>query len=181
MPMTKLFGQSPTGMNATGESDMRMYYDGIKQQQETNLLIPVTMFYQCLARSEGIALPEGFGLSFRSLWSMSEEDKAETANKDSAAIVAEYNAGFISNQQALLEKKQLSKTTGRGTNITNEDIKNASTETGSEREQKMMKEQMKMAKEGHEREGEEHELNMTAAEKDIGQQGGKPNGKAKAA
>lgn len=181
MPMTKLFGQAPVGMNSTGESDLRMYYDGILQQQEMTLRIPVTVFYQCLARSEGIKLPEGFALGFRSLWSLSDDAKAEIASKDSNSIVQEVNAGMISPQMALKEKKQLSKTTGRGTNITVEDIEAASNETGLEREQDMIDEQMKMQKETHERSGEEHDMNMTAAEEDIGQQGGKPNGKAKEA
>jgi phage-related protein (TIGR01555 family) len=178
MPMTKLFGQSPVGMNSTGESDLRMYYDGLGQQQELQLRIPVTMFYQCLARSEGIKLPEGFSLGFRSLWSMSEESKSEIAARDSQGIVAEYNAGIISDQMALKEIKQLSKITGRGTNITDDDIKAASNETGSQRQQEMMETQLDMTKEKHEREGESHELNMTAAEQDISQQGGKANGKA---
>ena len=33
-PMTRLFGMSPAGMNATGESDLRNYYDMISQMQE---------------------------------------------------------------------------------------------------------------------------------------------------
>lgn len=178
MPMTKLFGQSPTGMNATGESDMRMYYDGLSQQQDSQLRIPLTVFYQCLARSEGVTLPEGFGLQFRSMWTLSDEQKAEIANKDTTTISTDYNAGYISERMALKEKKQLSKTTGRGTNITDEDIAAASNETGASRQDEMMGEQLTMSKEKHEREGESHELNMTAAEEDIGQQGGKPNGKA---
>ncbi len=178
MPMTKLFGQSPVGMNSTGESDLQMYYDGLAQQQEANLRIPVTMFYQILARSEGITLPEGFSLIFRNLWTPSEKEKSEIASQDSAAIVAEYNAGFITEQMALKEKKQLSKTTGRGTNITDKDIAKASNVSGAKREQDMMDTQMDMQQESHKREGESHEMEMSAAEEDIGQQGGKPNGKA---
>lgn len=34
IPVTKLFGTAPTGMNATGESDMRNFYDKIRTQQE---------------------------------------------------------------------------------------------------------------------------------------------------
>ena len=35
-PVTKLFGRSPAGMNATGESDMRNYYDYIDGLRETD-------------------------------------------------------------------------------------------------------------------------------------------------
>lgn len=179
MPMTKLFGQAPVGMNSTGESDLRMYYDGLGQQQNMQLLIPTTVFYQCLARSEGITLPEGFALQFRSLWSLSDEVKSTIAKTDSDAIVAELNVGMISPKTALMEKKQLSKTTGRGTNVTDDDIKKASDETGADRERDMMDEQMKMTKESHVREGESHEAGLTLASSEA--EGGKPNGKAKAA
>lgn len=36
-PVTKLFGRSPAGMNATGESDMQNYYDAIETEQENEL------------------------------------------------------------------------------------------------------------------------------------------------
>jgi hypothetical protein len=32
-PLVRMFGQSPVGMNSTGESDLRTYYDGIKKDQ----------------------------------------------------------------------------------------------------------------------------------------------------
>ena len=37
IPVTKLFGRSPAGMNATGESDMQNYYDTIEERQESEL------------------------------------------------------------------------------------------------------------------------------------------------
>ncbi|HWH86172.1 MAG TPA: DUF1073 domain-containing protein [Pseudomonas sp.] len=35
IPVTKLFGTAPTGMNATGESDMRNFYDKVRTWQES--------------------------------------------------------------------------------------------------------------------------------------------------
>ena len=37
VPCTLLFGRSPAGMNATGESESRNFYDAVKQEQETKL------------------------------------------------------------------------------------------------------------------------------------------------
>ncbi len=37
IPVTKLFGRSPAGLNATGESDMANYYDAIEEKQEADL------------------------------------------------------------------------------------------------------------------------------------------------
>ena len=36
-PMTKLFGRSPAGMNATGESDLKNYYDYVDTLRESRL------------------------------------------------------------------------------------------------------------------------------------------------
>ena len=53
IPVTKLFGRSPDGMNATGEADMRNYYERIASLQERMLrpalerLLPVLMM-SCL-------------------------------------------------------------------------------------------------------------------------------------
>jgi phage-related protein (TIGR01555 family) len=35
-PVTKLFGRSPAGMNATGENDLKNYYDAVRSQQKSN-------------------------------------------------------------------------------------------------------------------------------------------------
>ena len=43
IPLTRLFGQSPAGLNSTGESDIRMYYDNVKQEQERRLRVGVGM------------------------------------------------------------------------------------------------------------------------------------------
>ncbi|MFQ8761936.1 MAG: anti-CBASS protein Acb1 family protein [Intestinimonas sp.] len=37
IPVTKLFGRSPAGMNATGESDLRNYYDYVDTLREAKL------------------------------------------------------------------------------------------------------------------------------------------------
>ena len=41
IPVTRLFGRSPAGMNATGESDLTNYYDKIVAEQETKLKDPL--------------------------------------------------------------------------------------------------------------------------------------------
>ena len=37
IPASRLFGRSPSGLNATGESDLKMYYEKIGQLQENYL------------------------------------------------------------------------------------------------------------------------------------------------
>jgi phage-related protein (TIGR01555 family) len=132
MPLTRLFGQSPTGMSATGESDLRTYYDGIHQKQARWVKVPLTNIYRAMAQSEGIKLPEGFSLDFRSLWVLSDQDKAGLGATDSTSVMNVFNAGVISPQTALKELRQLSKISGRFTNISDEEIDAASPTTGAQ-------------------------------------------------
>lgn len=122
IPLTRLLGQSPAGLNSTGESDMRNYYDGISQQQNRLMHRGVTTTYKCLAASQGIKLPDDFELGFASLWQMKPEEKANVAKTVGDSVNASYEAGLIGRQTSLRELRQVSKATGVFTNITDEAI-----------------------------------------------------------
>ena len=125
IPQTKLFGTSPAGMNATGESDIRNYYDMIKARQVSDLLYGVTMIYRMIAQSEGIKVGDDFGIEFKPLWQPTEVEKAEIASKNTETILKAEEAGTVSTQTALKELKQQSTVTGIWTNISEQDIKSA--------------------------------------------------------
>lgn len=125
IPQTKLFGTSPAGMNATGESDMRNYYDMIKSRQVTDLLYPMTIVYQLMAQSLGIKWNEEDGIDFRPLWQPTEVEKAEIAKTITDTVLAAEEKGTISTKTAMMELKQQSPGTGVWTNITEEDIEAA--------------------------------------------------------
>lgn len=127
IPLVRLFGQSPTGLNSTGESDLRMYYDNIAKEQNKSI-VPITTIHRVLARSLGIALPEDFGIKFKPLWQLSSKEKAEVAEITGRAVEGAEGAGLISQQTAMRELKQSSEITGIFSNLTDEDI-NAAEET----------------------------------------------------
>lgn len=52
MPVTKLFGRSPAGMNATGESDIRMWLDQIRSMQENELGPKIKRLYTLMAKAK---------------------------------------------------------------------------------------------------------------------------------
>lgn len=128
IPLVRLFGQSPAGLNSTGESDLRMYYDGILSQQNRVLKVPMTRIYRAVAQSEGIRLPSGFGIRFKNLWQLQEKEKAEIAEIISRTITAAEDGGIISQKTAMTELKQSSGVTGIFTNIEQSEI-NAAEET----------------------------------------------------
>lgn len=122
IPLVRLFGQSPAGLNATGESDIRLYYDGITQEQMKMLHGGMCTTYKLIAASNGIQLPPNFDLDFRSLWEMSDTEKAEVASKNGQTIQAAYDGGIIGRKTALKELRQSSRRTGTFTNITQDII-----------------------------------------------------------
>lgn len=125
IPLVKLFGQSPAGLNSTGESDIKMYDDTIRANQERKLRTPVETLLRIVSISKGIKLPEGFGWTFRSLRILQEEEKAQYAGMISTQVLQGFEAGLINQAIALKELKQQSQLTGIWTNITDEDIEQA--------------------------------------------------------
>lgn len=126
IPLTRLFGQSPNGMSATGESDMRNYYDSIKAQQEARLRRPMGVLLDVIHRSKfGRPLPDGFNWSFAPLWQLSEGDKATIAGQVTVFVDQARQGGLIGTETALKELRQSSRTTGYFSNITDDDIKQA--------------------------------------------------------
>ena len=128
IPLTRMFGQSPAGLNSTGESDLRTYYDGINQRQVTTMSIGIKKIVMAAALSGGWKIGDDFKVTFRPLWQLSEEQKSEVSSKDTTSVVSAEAGGLVSQKTALKELRTQSKTTGRWTNITDEDIESASDE-----------------------------------------------------
>lgn len=130
IPLVRLFGQSPGGMNSTGESDLRTYYDNINQQQDAMLRLPIGgRLLPVMAKSVlNLSIRDGIGFDFVPLWQMSAEQKATVTKTLVDAIVAAEGMGAISPQVVLKELKQMSLTTGTFTHISDEDINAADAE-----------------------------------------------------
>ena len=129
IPLVRLFGQSPAGLNSTGESDLRNYYDGIKQKQEARLRVGVEKMYELLYRST-FGRPPGdeFTVEFQPLWQMSDAERATVAQTTTTAITDVYDRQIIDRATALQELKQLSMVTGVFSNISDEAIQEAEDE-----------------------------------------------------
>lgn len=122
IPLIRLFGQAPAGLGNTGESDLRIYYDGVKTQQENTLRHPLDKVIRVVCASAGVKVPEGFHYEFRPLWDMKSEEKAAAAKDVTDTVIAANESGLISAATALKEMRQSSKITGVWSNITDEDI-----------------------------------------------------------
>ena len=125
IPVTRLFGRSPAGMNSTGESDENMYYDMIGQQQETNLKPKLDKLLPVMFMSEFGYVPDDLDTKFNPVKTPSDEEMADTSTKKTNSIVQVYEAGIINQKIALAELHEISYRSDMFTNITDEDIENA--------------------------------------------------------
>ncbi len=128
IPVTRLFGRSPSGLNATGESDLQNYYDMIAEKQESVLRPILNKLLPVFVLSTLGSIPEDFDFEFDPVAEPTDKERADLAKCGTDNVVAAYNAGLISQRTALQELKQQSERTGVWTNITDEDIEKASAE-----------------------------------------------------
>lgn len=77
IPMTRLFGQSPAGMNATGESDLRNYYDRLSAMQELEMEPAMLRLDDCIIRSALGSRDKAINYTWAPLWGLSEKDQAD--------------------------------------------------------------------------------------------------------
>ena len=121
-PMTKLFGRSPAGMNATGESDLRNYYDYVDSQREAKLRPALQKLLPVLAMSAWGYIPEDLDFSFPPLWTPTAMETAEIALKKAQAIRDTFQAGLFGADTAMKELKKLEEETGMFGSLTDEEI-----------------------------------------------------------
>lgn len=122
IPVTKLFGQAPTGFNATGESDLKNYYDIVDGQRETKLRPVLEKLLPVMAVSAWGAVPDDLEISFPPLWTPTAAELSTIAQQKAATIVQLFQSGLIKAGAALSELKKLSPETGMFGSITDEDI-----------------------------------------------------------
>lgn len=129
IPLVRLFGQSPAGLNSTGESDLRMYYDSIFSQQESRIRDGLAKVLDIDYRSLfGVPPPADFDFEFKSLWQTDEKEKADIAKAVTESVISARDAGVISEAVAMKELKQSSSYTGVFSNISQDDIDGAAVE-----------------------------------------------------
>jgi phage-related protein (TIGR01555 family) len=80
IPVSLLFGRSAAGLNATGDNDVRNFYDAVKQEQESKLRQCLEKLIRYIMLSKdgpflGVE-PENWSLQFIPLWQNTEEQDA---------------------------------------------------------------------------------------------------------
>ncbi len=121
-PMTKLFGRSPSGLDATGDGDLQNYYDYVDSQREAKFRPALQKLLPVLAMSAWGFVPDDLDFTFPPLWTPTAKEVAEIAKTKSEAIVAGYQAGLMNVDTAQKELRKLEDETGMFGSITDEEI-----------------------------------------------------------
>lgn len=121
-PMTKLFGRSPAGMNATGESDLKNYYDYVDSQREAKLRPALERLLPIMAMSAWGAIPDDLQIDFPPLWTPTAKEMADISKAKAEAIISVFQAGLIRADSAQKELKKLAEESGMFGNITDDEI-----------------------------------------------------------
>lgn len=111
-PFTKLFGRSPAGMNATGQSDMQIYYDKVRSYQKRKLRPALEYLVKLIQLSsegptQGKEL-EKWSIKFNALEQLND---LEQANVDKTQ--AEVRAAVVKLVLDLVDNQMLDATQGR--------------------------------------------------------------------
>lgn len=100
IPLTKLFGRSPGGLNATGDADIRNYYDGLKSQQTQRLSPIIERITRLVYLSKNGPTrgrePESWSICWHPLWQMTDKEIA-----DLRKTVAETDKMYVVDMAAL--------------------------------------------------------------------------------
>jgi phage-related protein (TIGR01555 family) len=120
IPVTKLFGRSPAGLNATGESDLQNYYDYIEEQREAKLRPVVERLLPVMALSAWGEIPDDLDVVFEPVRTPKEDEKATIAQKKVAALIEVFNANGMTQEAFMKELKALTDTSGLFANISEE-------------------------------------------------------------
>lgn len=131
IPVTRLFGRSPAGMNSTGEGEETNYNNDIEQEQENSLRFQLDKLFPVMSMSVLGYVPDDLDFNFNPVETLSQKEIAERIYRSTEAVRGAYTDGIISQQIAMKELKHLGKRLGVFTNITDEDINMASNELES--------------------------------------------------
>ena len=128
IPATKLYGRSPQGMNATGESDLKNYYEMLSQLQERNLRPAIEKLLPILCMSLWGKIPNDIKVVFEPLQVTTPGERAQIVSQVTGTVIQAFTAGLISQQTALMELQRTGKDVGSWGSITDEVIDKAEAE-----------------------------------------------------
>lgn len=92
IPATRLLGRSASGLNSTGDNEVREYYDSIKSQQQLVIAPALHDLDMAIAREAG--LPD-VDYEWSSLWQLDDKEKADIRSQDAGTLSKLQQSGLF--------------------------------------------------------------------------------------
>jgi len=118
IPATRLLGSSASGLNATGEGDMKNYYDTIRSKQVKDYKPRLDVIDSIMAKSLGLADELDLSYKFNSLFQMTPKEQADMEFVNAQRDAIYLDKGVVPEYTIAKELKQNS----TYTNLTDEHI-----------------------------------------------------------
>ncbi len=100
IPMTLYFMISPGGLNATGASDTRAYYDKVKVEQTLRMQPAMSVLDECVIWSALNERPADLHYTWRSLWQPTAKERADTGKVAAETMKIAAEMGAVSEEAA---------------------------------------------------------------------------------
>lgn len=122
IPVTRLFGRSPAGMNATGESDERMYRQTLEQERAIHITPVLDRLLPIVCHSAIDRFPSGCSFKYPSLIETTPQDKASIVDTTIAPLERLFQANLIPGSAVLEAFRNVQESLDVVSTITDDDI-----------------------------------------------------------
>lgn len=95
IPATRLIGQAPSGLSATGESDLRNYYDRIQAMQELDITPALSVADECLIRSALGSRDKKIHYVWNPLWQATATQQSENSKRAAETVKILKESGLF--------------------------------------------------------------------------------------
>lgn len=117
-PMSRLFGQSNTGLGQSGEGDLQTYYDSVDQKRRRELRPIFDKLIPVICMSTYGEVPDDLDYNFPAIRSVTDDEKANLADKATKSVVEAYTGDLLTKREARREMQRSSGSNGLFSGIT---------------------------------------------------------------
>lgn len=99
IPLVKLLGITPSGLNASSDGEMRSFYDWIEAQQEAHFREPLQRILDFIQLSEFGEIDPDIRFRFNPLWTLDDSALATMRKTQADTDIAYIDAGVLDNME----------------------------------------------------------------------------------
>lgn len=99
IPLVILLGVTPSGLNASSDGEIRVFYDRVAAQQAQLLTAPLNTVLQLVQLNEFGEIDPAIGFTFNNLWETDEMDDATNRKAEAETDAIYTDAGILSAEE----------------------------------------------------------------------------------